>query len=77
VNPRKLTMAVLMVGAALTGPGAHGEEGLPSAAEAVRPVLVGTAVPDGVLETERGEETTLAAVLGGEPAVLVFYRGHW
>jgi hypothetical protein len=54
-----------------------GSVALPSSAEAVSPILVGTTVPDGVLRTAEGRETTLRALLDREPAVLVFYRGHW
>jgi hypothetical protein len=67
----------LVAAVALAAPAAHGEEVLPSSAEAVSPILVGTKVPDGVLRTGEGRETTLAALLDGEPGVLVFYRGHW
>ena len=34
-------------------------------------------VPDAALLTATGAPTTLAQVLGGSPAVLVFYRGGW
>lgn len=37
----------------------------------------GTAVPDAALLTATGASTTVADVLGGSPAVLVFYRGGW
>lgn len=74
----KLTIASVVAGLALSAPGAKGAgPGLPSSAEGVSPVLVGTAVPDGPLKTPDGQETTLAETLDGEPAVLVFYRGHW
>jgi hypothetical protein len=67
----------LVAGVALSPQATRGAEDLPSAAEAVSPVLVGTAVPDGSLSTATGESTTLGALRGGEPAVLIFYRGHW
>ena len=50
---------------------------LPSSAEDVRPVLVGTPVPDGPLKDGEGRATTLAELRGESPTVLVFYRGHW
>jgi peroxiredoxin len=40
-------------------------------------ILPGTVVPDAALLTATGARTTLAEVLGGAPAVLVFYRGGW
>ncbi|MBI5707627.1 MAG: AhpC/TSA family protein [Armatimonadetes bacterium] len=41
-----------------------------------KPITSGPA-PDGKLLTVEGKETTLKAVLGGRPAVLIFYRGSW
>jgi peroxiredoxin len=38
---------------------------------------VGAPMPDGDLLDAHGKPTTLAAVRGGAPAVLVFYRGAW
>ncbi|GMA31892.1 peroxiredoxin-like family protein [Litorihabitans aurantiacus] len=40
-------------------------------------VAVGDALPGATLVTPTGEERSLDAVLGGAPAVLVFYRGSW
>lgn len=40
-------------------------------------VSVGDAVPDADLLTAESESTTLQAVRGTRPAVLVFYRGAW
>jgi peroxiredoxin len=37
----------------------------------------GTPLPDGDLLDVSGQPTTLAAALGGQPAVIVFYRGGW
>lgn len=47
------------------------------AATAVRPILVGSAVPTVNLTDLDGKSTTLAALLNGKPTVLVFYRGGW
>lgn len=46
-------------------------------ATAVRPILVGSAVPAVNLTDLDGKSTTLAALLNGKPTVLVFYRGGW
>jgi peroxiredoxin len=46
-------------------------------AQEVRPILVGSAVPAVELTALSGKATTLAALLDGKPAVLVFYRGGW
>ncbi|MDK8172316.1 peroxiredoxin-like family protein [Curtobacterium citreum] len=40
-------------------------------------VAVGDAAPDGPLVTSTGETTSLQAVRGDAPTVLVFYRGAW
>jgi peroxiredoxin len=40
-------------------------------------VRVGDALPDAALLTARGDAVRLSTVLGGGPAVLVFYRGAW
>ena len=45
--------------------------------EAVRPILVGTPVPDGAVKAQDGQDTTLGELRAGQPSVLVFYRGHW
>ena len=51
--------------------------GLATDAHDVRPLLVGSALPDAPLRTVDGAGTSLHALAGGEPVVLVFYRGGW
>lgn len=53
------------------------EEALPGSAEGVRPVLVGTPAPAGVLKTGSGQAFDLGAAMAEKPTVLVFYRGSW
>jgi len=53
------------------------EGGVFASATEVRPLLVGTAIPEGTLRDQKGAETTVAALMGEGPAVFVFYRGHW
>ena len=48
-----------------------------SSAENVRPILVGTKVPDGELRSLEGKATTLSGFLGRKPGIVVFYRGQW
>lgn len=50
---------------------------LASAPDQVRPVLLGSKLPDVPLRTVDGAETTLARQVAGKPAILVFYRGGW
>jgi peroxiredoxin len=50
-------------------------------AEAVQPVLVGSAVPDVQLADSKASKVKLTSLLdrvaAGKPAVMVFYRGGW
>ena len=46
-------------------------------AEEIRPLLVGTKIPDGKLVTADGESLDLTAAVKEKPAVLMFYRGGW
>lgn len=50
---------------------------LASAPDQVRPLLLGSTIPDVELLTLDGQPTTLKAQVNGKPAVLVFYRGGW
>jgi peroxiredoxin len=50
---------------------------LASAPDQVRPVLLGSKLPDVPLRTVDGAQTTLARQVAGKPAILVFYRGGW
>jgi cytochrome oxidase Cu insertion factor (SCO1/SenC/PrrC family) len=50
---------------------------LPDDPTEVRPLLVGSEAPDAPLTTADGRATTLHAILGDAPAVVVFYRGGW
>ena len=67
---------VIVAMLALCGSAVAGME-FPSAPEQVRPVLLGTPLPDASLTTLDGEPTTLAKEAAGKPAILVFYRGGW
>lgn len=50
---------------------------VPQSAEAITPVDVGATAPNPTLRNLDGDEVSLTSVLGGEPTVLVFYRGGW
>ena len=49
----------------------------PTDPQAIRPPLLGSALPDATLHDLQGEPVELRAQLDGKPAVLVFYRGGW
>ena len=48
----------------------------PTASE-IRPILLGSNMPDVPLTTVSGKSTTLKRQVAGKPAILVFYRGGW
>ncbi len=77
---RLLGSTILVVGlfaAQAPAEEAAGDSGLFASATDVRPLLVGMAIPEGTLRDEKGNETTVGALMGDGPAVFVFYRGHW
>ncbi len=48
-----------------------------TSAEGVRPLLVGSAVPDVALSTADGGEVNLLTEAQAKPTILIFYRGGW
>lgn len=46
-------------------------------AEDVRPLLVGSAVPNLVLPAADGGEVDLQVEAKAQPTILIFYRGGW
>ena len=50
---------------------------VPLAPESVRPLLVGSRVPDAELQTSDGEATTLHSAMGKGRSLILFYRGGW
>jgi peroxiredoxin len=49
----------------------------PATAEQVRPVLLGSKLPDVAMMSLDGKATTLKNQVAAKPAILVFYRGGW
>ncbi len=49
----------------------------PDRAEDTQPMKPGAVLPDPAVASLEGEKMPLSKVLGGKPAVLVFYRGGW
>ncbi len=43
----------------------------------IRPLLIGTEVPDALLRTPAGDQVSLRQQIADKPTVLVFYRGGW
>ena len=76
-SSRPLLVHVLLAAFSLALlPAAHAAD-LADSPTAIRPLLLGSAAPDAPLQTLDGQATSLGKVLGGKPAVLVFYRGGW
>ncbi len=50
---------------------------VPASAEGIRPLLVGSAVPDVRLPTADGGEVNLLTEAQAKPTILIFYRGGW
>jgi peroxiredoxin len=50
---------------------------IPSSAQDVRPLLIGSAVPDVTLKTADGTDFSLRAAVAKKPSILIFYRGGW
>lgn len=69
----RLILATLI----LYGTGAMAAGTLADSAEAICPILLGSAMPDVPLQSVDGKATTLGQQVAGKPAILVFYRGGW
>ena len=66
----------------LIGGNAHAHEdgtmqGIALSADQIRPILLGSPMPDAAMQTIDGKPTRLKDQVNGKPTVLVFYRGGW
>ncbi len=66
----------------LTGGIAHAHDdgamqGIAPSADQIRPLLLGSEMPDAAMQTIDGKPTRLKHQVNGKPTVLVFYRGGW
>lgn len=68
---------LMTVALAVACGGAFAVNDLAAAPDQIRPILLGSKMPDVKLATLAGKPTTLNAQVGGKPAILVFYRGGW
>jgi hypothetical protein len=77
-TPRWLPMFGLVLAGALlvSVPSLAANDAYPSA-EATRPLAVGEAVPEAVVESVSGERIDLRKLVRKQSALLVFYRGGW
>lgn len=72
----RLLLAFCLAGLPAAAPAEEGPAVAP-AADQVRPLLVGSPVPQAELFDAAGAAFDLAAVFEEQPTILVFYRGHW
>ncbi len=56
---------------------AHAADDVASSATEIRPLLIGTIVPELTLKAANGNAFDLNGALSQKPAVLIFYRGGW
>jgi peroxiredoxin len=55
----------------------HAADDVATSATEIRPLLIGTVVPELVLKAADGSPFDLNDALGRQPTVLIFYRGGW
>lgn len=63
--------------AAMVAPSPVVASDVPQNPNDVQPLSVGAQVPDAAVRRSDGTPVRLQALIGGRPAVLVFYRGGW
>lgn len=71
------TAALLVIGSVGHAHESDSANRIAISADQIRPLLLGSAMPDVAMQRVDGKSTTLKQQVGGKPAVLVFYRGGW
>lgn len=66
----------ILVGLLVAGTGVTVAE-VPTAPDAVSPLLIGATVPDVTVRDADGTALSLAEAAGKQPTILIFYRGGW
>ena len=69
------TLALALAAAPLALPAQAAEPA--SSAEEIRPLMVGTSVPDVEIHALDGKAVSIREVVSKQPTVLIFYRGGW
>ncbi len=67
--------AITALAAAVSAPSARAE--IAPNAESIRPILIGSPVPDAEVRTIDGDALSIADAVAGRVTVLVFFRGGW
>ena len=77
LNDIALTAPLSLLALVAAGsPPVRAAEVAPSAEE-IRPILVGSTVPEVTVQTIDGGEIDLAAAVKSKPTLVIFYRGGW
>lgn len=77
MNSLPSSLRLLLIGTLASLAGAQARADVPTEASNVNPVEVGSEAPDPSVRRADGSEASLSALLAGEPAIVVFYRGGW
>lgn len=68
---------LLLTASGLLSPARASAADVAASPQQVTPLLLGSAVPDASLRLIDGKAIPLRQLIGGKPAILVFYRGSW
>lgn len=71
------TLAILVISQTPPAPPQATDLRVPTSAEHVKPLEVGTPAPNPMLRDTSGQEISLHQITADKPTVLVFYRGGW
>jgi cytochrome oxidase Cu insertion factor (SCO1/SenC/PrrC family) len=75
---RQIFLSLIVVAlCAFPGNITNADDGIAESAEKVRPIGVGSIVPNASVRDISGNQVELSAILNGKPTILIFYRGGW
>jgi len=77
-RPRAALIALLTIGLSATVQAQTPSGGdVADSPQAIRPLLIGSTVPEVTLKTGDGTDIDLRAATGKQPTILIIYRGGW
>ena len=76
-NYIKTCFGFLLAGWLSFAPALAVNDEVPHSAEEVRPLLIGSQLPDIVYKTGNGSDFSLNEAASEKPVILVYYRGGW
>lgn len=79
MNTRTFFLMLLIASISFSAAAAQEQKtnGVPDDPFDVHPLLIGSPVPDKSVRNLKGEERSLEALISGQPALIIFYRGGW